>query len=122
MKKIKKDKKKSKIDIISIIQKVIVILIITIAIAFSIWAYFNICKPQERRFIKNSRYAYSEISKVIYEIYKEKGYIYDRPDEYIDSICKILAEKLSKDKTGNCTINLTSFLYILLLFYIFYFH
>lgn len=98
----KKSKKKNiGIDITAIIIRVILI-IVGIGIIYGlIWMYFNMYKPDEKRFIKYSRHAYGEISNVIHEIYKQKGYVYDKADESTDSVCQKLAEKLSSI-SGNC--------------------
>ena len=103
----KKSKKKDvSINITAIITRVISVLFFIGFIYLSIWLYINVYKPDVKRFVRYSRYAYREISNVIYDIYKQKGYVYDKPDEPVDSVCRILAEKLS-DKTGSCAMNNT---------------
>ena len=89
------------IDVGAIITKVFSIIFAILLITGGSWYYISIYNPQQKKFIKKSRIAYNAISEVIYDIYKEKQRVYDRPDEPTDSVCEILAEKLA-DKKGTC--------------------
>ena len=102
----KNNKKMPSIDILAILIRVIAIIATICLIALAIWLYFNVYKPEEKKFIRNSRFAYIQISNVIHDIYKEKQYVYEKPSEYRDSVCEILAKKLSST-TGNCVQNPT---------------
>lgn len=103
----KNTKKTPSINILAILIRVIIIIASIALIVLFVWLYFNVYKPEEKRFIKNSRIAYNKISNVIYEIYKEKQCVYEKPDEARDSVCEILAKKLSKNSLGNCMRNPT---------------
>ncbi len=97
----KDNNKTPSVNILAILVRVILIIITAALAILIIWLYFNVYKPEEKRFIKNSRFAYNQISSIIHEIYKEKQYVYEKPSEYRDSVCEILAKKLSQT-TGNC--------------------
>lgn len=76
---------------------------LSILIGVTLYAYFGVYKPKEKRFIKNSRFAYSIIEKEAKDIYRKNGYIYTLNDKE-DKLCLQLAQKYSKKKY-NCNID-----------------
>ena len=74
----KKNKQKTdEINFVAIIIRVIAIILIVAVLGGLFWVYMNAFKPEEKRLIKNSRFAYNEISRIVYDIYRKKGKVYD---------------------------------------------
>ena len=66
------------------------------------WIYFDIYKPEEKRYIRNSRYVYEILQDELTKYYKEKGYVYDG-SEAIDEFCERIRVKYSP-LYGTCAI------------------
>ena len=98
------NKKLNEIDGKEFLLKVFKI-ILTIAMIYGlIYFYFNVVKPEERRFIKGSRYAYSVIQEELTKYYKENAKIYNSKEDTLDDFCEILRVKHSP-RQGTCNTN-----------------
>jgi len=72
------------------------------AIAFSIWFYFNVYKPEEKSYIKGARYAYKAIQDEVILLYKEKGYVFNPDDTNDSELCHRLTAKYANNNGSSC--------------------
>jgi len=70
---------------------------------FSLWVYFCVYKPQEKRYTKHTKNAYVMIEKEAREIFRKDKQIYTENDT-VDSLCEALAKKY-KSRTSNCQVS-----------------
>ena len=106
MSKLSKSKKTSKTDYyVNILTNVLTVLLCVGFVALIVHIYFNVYKPEEKKYIKRSRYVYKVIQSELTEFYKTKQYVYKKDeatDEYQDEFCELLVSKYSNNG-GNCT-------------------
>ncbi|MBR5303512.1 MAG: hypothetical protein IKU37_01635 [Candidatus Gastranaerophilales bacterium] len=99
-----KNKKNGELDFFEIFNKTVLLLLGIGVIWFIKWAYFDVYKPEEKRYIKNSRYAYKIIQTELTKYYRKKGYVYNKDeDSAVDEFCEVLRNKYSPIY-GNCNI------------------
>lgn len=99
---IRKKKQKELENILRIARAVGYALSIILVLWFFKWAYFDVYKPEEKKYIKNSKYAYQLIQSELIELYKQKGFIYESLTQDNDPFCEILKDKY--DNTGSCNV------------------
>ena len=66
------------------------------------WVYFDVYKPEEKRYLRNSIYVYKLLQEELTKIYKEKGYVYDE-NETMDELCERIRAKYSP-MYGDCSV------------------
>ncbi len=82
------------ITILKVVGYIIMIVLIIIAVKFSIKIY----NPAQKKYVKNSNIAYQKIQKEINSIYKEQKQLFNDSE---DMLCQKLSDKLSRTG-GNC--------------------
>ncbi len=107
-----KKKKQQTIDILPAILRAIGICAFVGFVWWAFWIYFNVYKPEERRYERNSRYVYMLLQDELTQFYKTHGYIYKQNKsgtiDSEDEFCELLVKKYSlnggichtNDKTG----------------------
>ncbi len=101
---IRKKKQKELESILRIARAVGYMIGIILVLWFFKWAYFDVYKPKEKLYIKNSKYAYQLIQSELTELYKQKGYVYDSLTQDNDPLCEVLREKY--DNLGTCNVGI----------------
>ena len=97
---IRKKKEKELEQIMRIARAVGYSIAIILVIWFFKWAYFDVYKPEEKKYISHSRYAYKLIQKELTEFYKKDKFVYESMTQDIDPFCEVLKEKY--DPLGSC--------------------
>lgn len=99
-----KKKNNGDLDFFEIFNAVILAFLVIGVLWFIKWVYFDVYKPEEKKYINNSRYAYEIIQKELTEYYKQKGRIYTQDNnDGIDEFCEIIRNKYSP-VYGKCNI------------------
>lgn len=88
--------KKDDINFVEIFNAVFLSLLAIGILWFIKWVYFDVYKPEEKRYIRNSRYAYKLIQDELTKYYRENGFVYNSNNENaLDEFCETIRKKYS---------------------------
>ncbi|MBQ4646649.1 MAG: hypothetical protein IJB79_04815 [Candidatus Gastranaerophilales bacterium] len=99
----KKKNKNEDLDFLEVFKAVALILFGIGFLWFLKWVYFDIYKPEEKKYIKNSMYAYEILQEELTKFYREKGFVFEDVNQKQDEFCELVRQKYSPDY-GSCNV------------------